>query len=182
MLKGYQGWAGRSLDALEALERCADVLGDFEIVVYAASRGIEAVVERMRAQHGLRIRVLPRSPHRNILQLFGKARLAIGVNVTDGVPNAMLEAMTMGAFPLQSDTESTAEWITHGENGLLVEPGNPAQIADAIRRAVLDDELVDHAANHNARLLFDRLDISIVKPKVIDLYKRAAATGPRGSR
>jgi len=63
-----------------------------------------------------------------------------------------------------------------------VEPGNPAQIADAIRRAVLDDALVDNAARLNARLLFDRLDASIVKPRVIDLYRRAAAEGGFGIR
>ena len=37
MLKGYQGWAGRALVALEAMEACADVLKEYEIVVYLAS-------------------------------------------------------------------------------------------------------------------------------------------------
>lgn len=175
MLKGYQGWAGRALDALEALEMCAGLLTGYEIVVYAASAGIAPRVSQLRSRHGLNIRILPRSPHQEILALFGRARLAIGVNATDGVPNAMLEAMTMGAFPVQSDTESTAEWITHGKNGLLVEPGNVVEIADAIRRALLDDALVEQAAGLNARQVFNRLDISIVKPRVVDMYKQVAA-------
>ena len=102
--------------------------------------------------------------------------MAIGVNATDGVPNAMLEAMTMGAFPLQSDTESTAEWITHGRNGLLVEPGDPAGIAKAIRRALSDDALVDQAAERNLHLVNDRLDLSTVKPQVIEMYRNVAAS------
>lgn len=180
MLKGYQGWAGRALDALDALESCAELLRGYEIVVYAASPSIASRLSRLRSQHGLNVRILPRSPHHQILELFGRARLAIGVNATDGVPNAMLEAMTMGAFPIQSDTESTAEWITHGVNGLLVEPGNSTEIADALRRALLDDALVEHAASLNARQLFDRLDTSIVKPQVIDMYTRVAAEAKRG--
>jgi glycosyltransferase involved in cell wall biosynthesis len=89
----------------------------------------------------------------------------------------MLEAMTMGAFPIQSDTESTAEWISHGENGLLVEPGKPQHIADAIRRSLLDDGLVEAAARRNADIIRKRLELSTVRPKVIDMYTQIATQG-----
>ena len=179
MLKGYEGWAGRASNALAALEMCRDLLPGYEIIVYAASPGIATHVDQIRSQHGLDIRVLPRRPHREMLQFFGGARLAIGVNATDGVPNAMLEAMTMGAFPIQSDTESTAEWIIHGENGLLVEPGKPGQIAEAIRRGLLDDSLVDTAAERNVQLVTERLDASVIQPQVVEMYTRIAAAGNR---
>lgn len=180
MLKGYQGWAGRALDALEALKLCADLLKDYEIAVYAASPAVVTNVGQIRSSHGLNIRIIPRIPHREMLGLFGRARMAIGVNATDGVPNAMLEAMTMGAFPIQSDTESTAEWISHGVNGLLVEPGNTAQLADAIRRAMVDDALLEMAADRNHRQLLEKLDTSIVRPQVIEMYTRIAAEARRG--
>jgi glycosyltransferase involved in cell wall biosynthesis len=181
MVKGYQGWAGRAQDALESVAMCEDLLRGYEILVYAASPAVAPQVERLRTDSGLNIRVLPRRPHREILELFGRARIAIGVNITDGVPNAMLEAMTMGAFPIQSDTESTAEWISHGENGLLVEPGNPQQIADAIRRALLDDGLVDAAARRNVSTIRERLELSVVRPKIIDMYTRTATDGRRAA-
>ena len=37
MLKGYQGWAGRALVGLRAIERCADLLKGYEIVIYVAA-------------------------------------------------------------------------------------------------------------------------------------------------
>jgi glycosyltransferase involved in cell wall biosynthesis len=86
----------------------------------------------------------------------------------------MLEAMTMGAFPIQSDTESTAEWLTNGENGLLVDYQNPEVIARAIQKAVTDDVLVENAARANAELIFNRLDLSIVQPRVIEMYQAIA--------
>jgi len=177
MLKGYQGWAGRALHALEALRRCEDALDGYEIVVYAASPETVRKVQEIRATSRLNLGILPRSPHKDIVELFGRCRVAIGVNATDGVPNAMLEAMTMGAFPIQSDTQSTAEWITSGQNGLLVDSGNPLDIAAAIRRALLDDALVDEAAELNLRLVSERLDISRVKPKVVQMYNDVAYGG-----
>lgn len=174
LLKGYEGWAGRALNALEGLRSCADELGAYEIVVYAVSAAILPKLRELRAQTPLRIRVLPRSPHRTVLELFGGARLAIGVNSTDGVPNAMLEAMTMGAFPIQSDTQSTSEWITDGLNGLLVDPNDPASISAAVRQALANDRLMESAAATNHQILRERLDISVVKPKVLEMYKTIA--------
>src|SRR5574340_595796 len=143
VLKGYQGWAGRALDVLRVFEQIAENLKGYEVIVYSASPAVESEVTELRRRRRIDIRTVQRIPHRELLALFGRARIAIGVNATDGVPNAMLEAMTMGAFPIQSDTESTAEWITNGENGLLVEPGNLQSISDAILLAIADDDLID---------------------------------------
>lgn len=174
MVKGYEGWAGRASQALQAIESCADLLKEYEIVVYLASPSIVEKVNALQKTTRLNIRVLPRSPHRVILELFGQARIAIGINQTDGVPNAMLEAMTMGAFPIQSDTESTAEWLINGENGLLVDYQRPESVASAIQKAVSDDALVENAAKINAELIFNRLDLSIVQPRVIEMYRSIA--------
>jgi glycosyltransferase involved in cell wall biosynthesis len=103
---------------------------------------------------------------------MGRARVAMGINVSDGTPNAMLEAMVMGALPLQSDTGSTAEWITDGVNGLLVSSEDPGAIEAALRRGLTDDDLVDRAAVNNARLVEERIAMSEITPKVVDAYKK----------
>lgn len=179
MLKGYQGWAGRADNALDAIESCSDVLKGYEIVVYLASSPVAQRVKTLQRTGTLNIKVLPHSPHHVILEHLGMARVAIGINLTDGVPNAMLEAMTMGAFPIQSDTGSTSEWIQNGVNGLLVAPSDPVDIAKAIRKAIRDDALVENAAKINHRQIFQRLDLSVVRPMVIEMYQ---AVGARGSK
>jgi glycosyltransferase involved in cell wall biosynthesis len=171
MLKGYQGWAGRAINALEAIESCADILKGYEIVVYLASPAVIEKVKSMQASGKLNIRILYRSTYTVILESFGQARIALGINQTDGVPNAMLEAMTMGAFPIQSDTESTAEWITHETNGLLVNPEDPSDIERALRKTLGDDTLVDKAAEINFQMVSQKIDIAVVKPRVLDMYK-----------
>jgi glycosyltransferase involved in cell wall biosynthesis len=177
LVKGYEGWAGRALSALNALRLCADVLGGYDVLVYSASPATIAAVEQLRKSTGMRIRIQPRCAHQEIVRLFGRSRLAIAVNKTDGIPNAMLEAMTMGAFPIQSGTESTSEWITDGENGLLVDADDPNQIAAAIRRGLDDDALVDKAAATNLELVLTRLDAAVVRPRIIRMYEDIASRG-----
>jgi glycosyltransferase involved in cell wall biosynthesis len=103
--------------------------------------------------------------------------LAIGLAITDGTPNSMLEAMIMGAFPIQSDTVSTGEWIKQGRNGFLVPPEDPEVVAGAIKHALSDDELVDRAARINRRVT-RRIDRQVIQPRVIEIYKHVAREGP----
>jgi glycosyltransferase involved in cell wall biosynthesis len=91
----------------------------------------------------------------------------------------MLDAMVMGAFPIQSDTVSTAEWITHGENGLLVPPDDAVALADAIRQALFNDGLVDNAAKINAGIAARRLDHTVIGQHVVAMYKRVFADDKR---
>jgi glycosyltransferase involved in cell wall biosynthesis len=174
-LKGYEGIRGaRALKAIEALRLCGDLLSGFELVVYLTSDETKNALTTLGGIQGFRVTVLPYSPHEEVLKLMGSARIAIGVGTSDGTPNAMLEAMVLGALPIQSDTVSTAEWIRDGENGLLVSPEDPQSIARAIRRGLTDDDLVDRAANLNTRIADERLDMAVIQPQVIELYKRVA--------
>jgi glycosyltransferase involved in cell wall biosynthesis len=125
---------------------------------------------------------MSRSPYQVILESFGQARIAIGISKTDGAPISMLEAMTMGAFPIQSDTESTAEWLTHETNGLLVDPDDVAAIEQAIRRALADDTLVDNAAEFNLDLVSQKMDTTVVKPKVVEMYKSIVKRSQKGEQ
>lgn len=178
VVKGYESWCGRALTALVAVQRCAELLRDYEIVVYSATPEVAAVVRHMALTTPLRIRVLPQSEQEDLIRIMGRSRIAIGNSVSDGTPNTMLEAMIMGAFPLQSDTVSTAEWIEHGRNGLLTNPEDPATIEDALRRAVADDRLVNEAAELNAGKTRARLDWGVVVPKVRAMYENVAKRMP----
>jgi glycosyltransferase involved in cell wall biosynthesis len=86
----------------------------------------------------------------------------------------MLEAMVLGALPVQSDTVSTREWISDGENGLLVPPEDAGAVERALRRAVSDDDLVERAARINEQLTAERVDFRRIAPRVVELYRRVA--------
>jgi len=175
-LKGYENIRGaKAMVALQALQRCGDLLGGFQLVLYLASDETRRALEELSWIKGLRVSELPYSPHDEIIKLMGRSRIAIGVGLSDGTPNAMLEAMVMGAFPIQSDTISTAEWIQHGQNGLLVSAEDPESIALAIRRALTDDDLVNGAAVINAEISEAKLDRRVIQPRVLQLYEKVAA-------
>ena len=181
-LKGYHDdlWVGRALVALEAIHRLSTSLTEYEVVIYSAEDNVRHAADYISRTTGLRITVLPESPPDEIVALMGRARIAIGVNISDGIPNSMLEAMVMGALPIQSDTISTREWISDGENGLLVAPEDPDDVERALRRALADDGLVERAARLNEELTDARLAYPVVAPRVAELYRRVARENGAG--
>lgn len=185
VVKGYQCHPGsvrndhpgaRGLVAIEALRRCAPLLPGYEVVVYSAYPEVRVAGEQLAREAKLPFRFPPLLTHREMARLFGSARIAIGLATSDGTPNAMLEAMIAGAFPIQSDTISTREWID-GENGLLVPPEDATAVAEAITRAVKDDNMVDRAAELNATMADQRLERGAIQAKVIEMYQLVKAHG-----
>lgn len=174
VLKGYQGWAGRALIGLKAIEMCADSLIGYEIAVYLAEKEVKIAAEKISQTTGIPIEIIPHCSHDDMLSLHGRARISIGLSIGDAASTSMLEAMVMGSFPIQSCTACANEWITDGLSGMIVPPEDPENIAEALRRAISDDALVDRAAEINTLTARERLDYSSIQQQVILMYEQVA--------
>lgn len=89
---------------------------------------------------GKSVRLLPRLGPAEMAEVFRRSVASVSLSEHDGTPNTLLEAMACGALPICGDLESIREWIEDGVNGLLIDAGNPAELADAMGR-VLDDSV-----------------------------------------
>jgi hypothetical protein len=170
MVKGYQHFAGRALTALDAIERCASELRGFTIFVYSAATEVTKRVNELRSGLRMDIHKLPYFNHDKMLEMFSMARIYIGVSISDAISTSLLEAMAMGAFPIQTDTSCCDEWITDGRSGFIVPPGDADVIADRIRHAITNDTLVDQAAEINWKTVQDRLDQRLLRKQAIAFY------------
>ncbi len=184
LVKGYQGWSGRALVALRAIELCAPQLGGYSVAVYLAHPDVELAARLMGVETGIPVEIIPYVSHEEMLRWHGRARISIGVSISDAISTSMLEAMVMGSFPIQSWTSCADEWVEDGRSALLVPANDPEPIAAAIRRAVADDALVDAAADINWATACRRLDSRAIKPQVVALYRRLLElddSGPKSS-
>ncbi len=77
-----------------------------------------------------------------LFQLYKEADMFVHPSLTEGVPNALLEAMAHSLPVVASAVGGIPGVITNGVHGVLVAPGRPELIADAISRLAQDHELV----------------------------------------
>lgn len=122
LVKGYQGWVGRARLALQAISLGARDYGELEIVVFSCNRSTLREISRIRKKDNLNIRGYKKGElsHSQMLELFSKAKLYLGVSLSDGISTSMLEALASGCFPVQSSTSCANEWFEDGETGILL--------------------------------------------------------------
>lgn len=174
MLKGYQGWAGRALVGIRALARCKDVLNGYTIVIYTntSAEDIKIAATLLAQEINIPVLLLPgNSSHQEILRHHGMARISIGLSIGDAISTSLLEAMSMGSFPIQSCTACASDWIEEGVSGLIVPPEDPEKVEMAIRRALADDELVDYAAPINQHKIREEANFEKLKKVTIQSYQ-----------
>ncbi|WP_158211794.1 glycosyltransferase [Polaribacter tangerinus] len=113
--------------------------------------------------------------HEEILKKFGAAKLAVGNSISDGVPNTLLEAIILGAFPIQSNPGGASEdYIENGKNGILIENSEDEnEIANHIKLALNSPELLINAYAINSKKA-KKLAYEKVQRKVLDIYKKIA--------
>jgi GT2 family glycosyltransferase len=177
MLKARHVWVYRGLVAMEALRRNADLLDGYRLVLYYVDdqNVWRDAAARLSRESGIEVEVLPQVPYDEILRQHGQARVSISLTISDGVNISFLEAMAMGSFPIQSAGSATTEWAEQGETALFAGAEDVDAVAAAIRRALMDDALVDRAANVNLGVIQERVDIERMRDPVTALYERIAA-------
>jgi glycosyltransferase involved in cell wall biosynthesis len=159
--------------ALESLAQVGDEISNFEIVVYSTDPKTRRIIKRLKRTTNLNIRAIAKHgmSHAQMLQLFSSARIYIGISRSDGISTSLLEAMSTGCFPIQTSTSCASEWVTDGLSGFLVDHKDTKQIASANREAVVNDSLVDNAAELNRATARARLRTSVISEKNQSFYE-----------
>ena len=117
------------------------------------------------------VELLPFLTKQEMAGLYQKSQVAVSVTTHDGTPNTLLEALACGCFPVVGNLESLREWITDGENGFLVDPGNASDLAEKIILAISRPELLKQASEINIRLIHERAEYGKVMSTARDFYQ-----------
>lgn len=116
--------------------------------------------------------LLPTLQQSDLWPLFERAEASVSVSQHDGTPNSLLEAMSLGCFPIAGDIESVREWITPGMNGILIDPDSPEQLANAILCAIGSPALREQAAEMNRGLIMTRAEKSVISASMAAFYRQ----------
>ncbi|MBB5018884.1 sugar transferase (PEP-CTERM/EpsH1 system associated) [Chitinivorax tropicus] len=94
-------------------------------------------------------------------------------SLAEGISNTILEAMSCGLPVVATDVGGNAELIEHGHTGLLVPKADPAALAEALNRYVVDASL-RRAHGLAGRLRIEReFSLTRMVEKYSDIYRRA---------
>jgi glycosyltransferase involved in cell wall biosynthesis len=137
-------FAGRltAQKSLAVLLEAVAATPDVALIVAGDGEERETLVAGV-AQLGLgnRVRLLGPVAREGVLELFAAADASILSSGWENFPHSVVESLAVGTPVIATRAGGVAEVVEDGRNGLLVPVGDPAALADAIRRYFGDDEL-----------------------------------------
>ena len=155
---------------LEAARRVVDAGAPVRFA--AVGRGPQH--DEIHARHaslglGERFRLL--GPRSDALRLMAGADLFVLASRYEGLPVAIMEATSMGLTIVTTAVGEIPNFLHHERDALIVAPGDPAALAEAIERVTRDESLrcrLGHAAEAHSALF----DIARATADIEDIYRR----------
>jgi glycosyltransferase involved in cell wall biosynthesis len=143
---------------LEGFARFSDTSARLTIVGDGDSR---AESERLASKLGLGGRVQYAGRADDVARYLRPAHFYLSTSVSEGMSNALLEAMSFGVVPLVSEVSGAKGVVEHGHSGFLFEPGN---LDDFVSKL----ELTREAAKKDYRAMSDSARETICQKFGID--------------
>ena len=122
-----------------------------------------------------RIRFLGQVPHERLLAVLRERQAALvvlpsvdlGEGLHEGIPVALIEAMSLGVPVLSTSTGGIPELLCDGA-GIMVPPEDPLALADAIEQVLSDPELRKRLAKAGRQRVEEEFSVKAAVDKLIE--------------
>jgi len=105
-----------------------------------------------------------------LVQMYQDADLFVFPSYHEGLPTVLLEAMSCGLPIIATDVRGNGDVIVNGENGILVPPKSPNELAESIL-SLVDDERYKCVLGKNARNTIEaKYTWNAVAKNIVDCY------------
>ncbi len=104
-------------------------------------------------------------------RLLAAADVFVLASHQEGLPVALMEAMSVGAAIVATAVGGVPQVITDEVNGLIVPPGDPLALADAIER-ICSDPALRRRLGSQALVDSSRFDIARASGEIEEVYRR----------
>lgn len=134
------------LQGLETILEAAKLAPELSFRVVGSGQ-----LDRLLHQRPPNVEHVPWVEYERLPGEIARAGCVLGIFGTSGkakrvIPNKAFQALACAAPLVTGDTPAARELLADGETALLVPPGNPEQLADAIRRVAADPALAERVA------------------------------------
>lgn len=138
---------------IRAYAKLAAKYPEYTLTIYGDGE-LRAYLEKLIASLGLSGRVLMPGVILNVADEIEKASLFLLTSYSEGVSNALIEAMALGLPVIATDVPSggTVELIQHAENGWIIPVGDEAALAEAMDRLLSDTDFAKRLGRQARKL------------------------------
>ena len=175
MAKCYGGTFGLGGLIIDAFEIFLRINSEVRIVMHSVTDDLLEKSKNLLTNFPNRVVIYTlreKIQREKIIDYLSKSRIYIGASKSDGISTSFLEALCLGAYPIQTNTSCASEWIDLGFFGSIIPP-DPVEILNALNLSYFDKELDRKRVQNleNAKL---HLSYNSVKSQAFKFYETRA--------
>jgi glycosyltransferase involved in cell wall biosynthesis len=145
------------------------------VLFFAGEGDFRKEIETMIAARGVQKNVVLLGDVQNIMPLMNKMDISILPSESEAFNLSILETFASRRLSIASDLPSIRECITDGETGVLVIPGNAAQLAERIIYYLENETERNRIAGNGYKLYEQEFTTAVMVNKIAMLYKSLLA-------
>ena len=129
-------------------------------------------IESLIAAFGLQEHVMVLGLRRDVPDLMRASDLfVLSTRGWEGLPLTVLEAMASGLAVVASRVGGIPEAVVDGETGLVVTPGSPSALADAMAKLLADSDLAHRMGQKGAQRVRDEFGLDRMVAETLEVYR-----------
>ena len=154
------------------LRAAALVLKDIPNVefILAGDGKLRPELEQLVADLGIAKQVVFLGERRDIPAVLASLDISTLTSLSESMPNAILEAMAASLPVVSTRVGGAAELIHHGETGFLVNSGDDAGLADALRMLLRSESLRKQFGSRARQIAQSQFGVATIQKQYEDLY------------
>ncbi len=141
-------------------------------LLIAGEGPLQPQLERIATELSIQESVEFMGLQRDVVPLLQRAWGFVMPSRWEGMPNAVLEAMSTGLPTIATRVSGSEDIIVDGINGLLVEPEQPEELAHALRRIIEDPAFAQQLAQEARATVLRDYQLKRITEKCVDLYRQ----------
>jgi glycosyltransferase involved in cell wall biosynthesis len=109
-------------------------------------------------------------PNTELPNLLKESNIYISMPITEGVSASLFEAMACNCYPVVSDIPGNQSWITHRENGQLIEIDNIEMLAEELIWSFENSESRNQAVIRNRKFVEENANYAVNMKIISEKY------------
>lgn len=131
-----------------------------------------SMYQQLASSLSIQVKFVPNTDTTEVIRYLRRNRIFIQSGISEGMSNALLEAMAVGLAPIVSDTPANRSVIQDGSNGLCYAPTSAQDLADKIETLLKNEALQEKLGTEAHKTVETNFTLNAVTEQYLALYCR----------
>lgn len=128
--------------------------------------------QQLASSLSIQVKFVANTETAEVIRHLQRNKIFIQSGISEGMSNALLEAMAVGLAPVVSDTPANRSVIQDGINGLCYSPTSPQDLAEKIETLLSNETFRQKLANAARKTVEANFTLKNVTEQYLALYRR----------